>query len=315
MLQQTQVATVIPFFHRFLQRFPTLAHLADADEQAVLRVWEGLGYYRRARNLSRAARLLHGRGHRTLPDDPELVGSLPGFGRYTTNAVLSQAYGRALPIVEANSERVLCRLFGIAKSPKDGATKRRLWRLAEALLPSAAAGDFNQALMELGALVCTPTSPKCDRCPLSMLCEARQRNLQDSIPTRSARPKPILVNEIALVIRKRDRLLLVKRPDEGRWAGMWEFPHEPYKLPATPERAARELLRKLRLRGTVLGDLSTIRHSVTRFRVALSCLLVRHEAGELAKGPYADFAWVRPADLGRFPLATPQRKLAKLVAG
>ena len=184
MLQQTQAATVVPYFERFLQAFPTLADLAAADEQQVLRLWEGLGYYRRARDLLRTARLLAASHGGRFPDDPVALEGLPGLGRYTRNAVLSQAFDRRLPILEANSRRVLCRLFGRTGDPSLAPEQRWLWDAAEALLPSRRVGDFNQALMELGALVCTPDAPRCSECPLADDCVARRLGLQDAIPAR-----------------------------------------------------------------------------------------------------------------------------------
>src|SRR5262245_29972756 len=165
MLQQTQVATVIPYFERFVQSFPTVAALAAADEHDVLRHWEGLGYYRRARQLHQAARRVVADHQGNIPADPDAFGSLPGVGRYTMGAVLSQAFELRLPILEANSLRVLCRLLGCREDPRAPAVQRRLWEVAAALLPARHVGDFNQALMELGALVCTPAAPNCKACP------------------------------------------------------------------------------------------------------------------------------------------------------
>src|SRR5918912_1533002 len=182
MLQQTTVAAVVPYFNRFVAAFPTVVDLAKAYEQDVLRLWEGLGYYRRARHLHAAARrLVAGHGGR-LPDDPAVWADLPGVGRYILGAVLSQAFDRRLPIVEANSLRVLCRLFGYRGDPREGAGKAWVWRAAEAVLPGSRPGDFNQALMELGALVCTPTAPECGECPLAANCVAVRDGLQDQIP-------------------------------------------------------------------------------------------------------------------------------------
>ena len=187
MLQQTQAATVVPYFERFLQAFPTLAHLAAAEEQDVLRLWEGLGYYRRARDLLRTARLLAATNEGRFPDDLVGLHGLPGLGRYTRNAVLSQAFDLRLPILEANSVRVLARLFGRTGDPRSGPEQRWLWAAAESLLPSRRVGDFNQALMELGALVCTPTAPRCGECPLAADCAARRLGLQAVIPERALR--------------------------------------------------------------------------------------------------------------------------------
>src|SRR5947208_11956281 len=165
MLQQTQVATVIPYCERFLHSFPTVAALAAADEHDVLRHWEGLGYYRRARQLHQAARQIVADHHGRIPADPAAFAGLPGVGRYTLGAVLSQAFELRLPILEANSVRVLCRLIGLRDDPRTPAAQQRLWAAAEELLPVRHVGDFNQALMELGALVCTPAAPDCGGSP------------------------------------------------------------------------------------------------------------------------------------------------------
>src|SRR4051794_18968174 len=170
MLQQTTVAAVVPFFERFLARFPDLDSLAAAEEQEVLHLWQGLGYYSRARNLHRAARQLRDEQGGRFPRDPVAVQALPGFGRYTANAVLSQAFDARLPILEANSRRVLARLLGVRGALATTAVQKTLWSAAEALLPRRRVGDFNQALMEVGALVCTPTQPGCTACPLRPDC-------------------------------------------------------------------------------------------------------------------------------------------------
>lgn len=313
MLQQTQVATVIPYFQRFLKQYPTLRKLAGADEQAVLRLWEGLGYYRRARDLCRAARLLGEKNYTTIPDDPDFIRTLPGFGRYTTNAVLSQAYDRRLPILEANSQRVLCRLFAIDQSPKESAVQKNLWQLAESLLPGKSAGAFNQAVMELGALVCTPTKPNCVKCPLHLHCQAKQQNRQEELPVRAQRAAVVAVDEVAVIVRKKNRLLLVQRPDNGRWACMWEFPHQPLERQETPEAAAQRLLAALGIEGDRTCEIATLRYSVTRFRIAMVCLAVAYRHGKLHAGSYPDSAWVRAEDLHDYPLSTPQRRLARLL--
>jgi A/G-specific adenine glycosylase len=311
MLQQTQVATVIPFFERFLKRYPTLPKLAQADEQDVLRLWEGLGYYRRARDLWRAARLLDESSYTTIPDDPAFVRTMPGFGRYTANAVLSQAYDRRLPILETNSQRVLCRLFGIEQNPKESAVQKLLWQHAESLLPKKGVGAFNQALMELGALVCTPTQPSCGVCPLARVCQAKLLGRQDEIPLRAKSMDVTHVAEVAIIVCKGDRLLLVQRPDEGRWAKMWEVPHHELEWMESHAAAAQRLLESLGLTGDIVGAVATIRHSVTRFRITMTCLQVAHRRGSLRAGAYPDYAWVRADELGDYPLAMPQRRLAR----
>jgi len=313
MLQQTQVATVIPFFERFLQTFPTLTALAAAEEQAVLRLWEGLGYYRRARALHRAAQLLAAEHGGQIPDDPEVFRALPGVGRYTAGAVLSQAFDRPLPILEGNSLRVLCRLLGVREDPRGGAVQRQLWDAAEALLPKRQAGQFNQALMELGALVCTPKSPDCAACPLARRCEARRLQAQNDIPFRAEAPPTVPVAEAAVVVRRGEQALLAqRRPDAARWAGLWEFPHGELAEGETHEQAARRLLEQLTGLDAEVGDeLLTIRHSVPRYRITLVCFEAAHRQGVFRSEFYAQGAWVEPEELASYPVSAPQRRLAE----
>jgi A/G-specific adenine glycosylase len=313
MLQQTQVATVIPYFERFLQQFPDVQSLADADEQTVLRFWEGLGYYRRARGLCQAARRIVELGHATIPDDAEFVQSLPGFGRYTTNAVLSQAFDRRLPILEANSQRVLCRLFGIDSDPKQSATQKQLWQLAADLLPVKSAGDFNQALMELGALVCKPAKPNCENCQLSAHCEARRQNRVEELPRRASPPKIVAVAEVAVIVRKRDQVLLVQRGNGGRWESMWEFPHHEVTDDETTDDAACRLLTLLGIEADAIGELCAIEHSVTRFRITMTCHEYTHRRGKGRRANHQAIAWVPVNKLHDYPLSTPQRRLARII--
>jgi A/G-specific adenine glycosylase len=313
MLQQTLVATVIPYFERFLKTFPTIFDLAAADEQDVLRLWEGLGYYRRARDLHRAARQLVTQHAGRIPDDPTIARALPGFGPYTCNAVLSQAFDRRLPILEANSQRVLSRLFGRADDPRRGAARRWLWQAAEDLLPARRAGAFNQALMELGALVCTPTAPRCDDCPIARECVARQIGAQESMPARSLAPSVTVVRESAVVIWRDGRVLLVQRPaDASRWASLWEFPHGAVVKAETYEKAARRVVFELTgIRIRPGPELETIRHSITRYQITLVCFEARYVSGEFRPGFYAQGNWIQPEELASYPVSSPQRRLAK----
>jgi A/G-specific adenine glycosylase len=316
MLQQTTVAAVVPYFERFLRAFPTINALAAADEQDVLRLWEGLGYYRRARDLHRAARRLTAEHGGQIPDDPEALRGLPGIGRYTLGAVLSQAFDRRLPIVEANSQRVLCRLLGYRDDPRSGPGQRLLWQAALELLPQRQVGDFNQALMELGALVCTPVAPDCAACPLAEHCVARRLGLQDSIPLKPGPARVEEVAEVAVVVRCQEQVLLVQRPPQGRWAGMWEFPHGPLAAKETHEQAAGRLLRELTALEADLGaELLTIRHSVTRFRITMVCLEAAFRGGTFASAFYVQERWVLPHQLKEYPVSVPQRRLARALTG
>jgi A/G-specific adenine glycosylase len=312
MLQQTTVAAVFSYFEQFLHTFPTLSHLAAADEEDVLRVWEGLGYYRRARDLHRAARQLAAEHGGQVPDDPEVLRRLPGMGRYTLGAVLSQAFDHRLPIVEANSLRVLCRLFGRSDDPRRGPAQRWLWQVAEDLLPAHRCGEFNQALMELGALVCTPSAPRCGACPLAARCTARRLGQQEQIPARAAPPAIIEVQEAAVVVGRGPEVLLVQRPETGRWAGLWEFPHGPLHNGESPDAAAVRLARELCALQVVLGpELLTIHHGVTRYRITLVCHEARLASGRFRSEFYRQGCWVRPERLADYPVSSPQRRLAR----
>lgn len=314
MLQQTQVTTVVPYFEQFLLAFPTVIDLAAAAEQDVLRLWEGLGYYRRARDLHRAARDIVAQHNGQFPDDPVVLETLPGLGRYTCNAVLSQAFDRRLPILEANSQRVLSRLFGRADDPRQGPARRWLWQAAEDILPHQDVGTFNQAIMELGALVCTPTAPACSECPLTARCIARQLGQQESIPTRTPSPKILHVREVAVVLRRGVEVLLVQRPQDGLWAGLWEFPHGPLHEGESQESSAVRLLHELTdLHGKLGAELSTVRHSVTRYRIALTCFEAEYVGGTFQSDFYVEGRWLPVADLAAYPVSSPQRRLARFL--
>ena len=215
MLQQTRVSTAIPYYERFLRRFPTVSRLARARLDTVLKMWEGLGYYSRARNLHKAAREIVSRFHGRLPQTKEDLLTLPGVGRYTAGAIASIAFNERAPLVDGNVERVLCRVFRIHGSPKDAAIRDRIWSFAKELVPEDKAGLFNQALMELGSEICSPRRPRCDKCPLARSCEARIHKEQESLPTRTAR-KPVPRHTIVVgVIYRAGRILIDKRKPEG----------------------------------------------------------------------------------------------------
>jgi A/G-specific adenine glycosylase len=227
MLQQTRVATATPYFERWMARFPSVHALAEAPLDEVLAAWSGLGYYRRARNLHRGAREVVARYGGQVPGSAEALRALPGVGRYTAGAIASVAFGEPAPIVDGNVARVLARLYAIDDDIKATATSRRLWSRAAALVPAEAPGDFNQGLMELGATVCTPSSPRCGRCPLTALCRARARGLEGELPRTPRRKRaselPLLASSAAWIERG-GRVLLARRPAEGLFGGLWELP-------------------------------------------------------------------------------------------
>jgi A/G-specific adenine glycosylase len=269
-----------------------------------------MGYYGRARNLHRAARELVEEHGGELPDDPAVWSALPGVGRYILGAVLSQAFDRRLPIVEANTRRVLCRLFAQAGDVTSGPVQQWLWETAEAVLPKKRVGDFNQALMELGALVCTPQAPDCPRCPLKAECLARREGIQERIPRKPDRPATVEVREVCVVARHGGRVLLARRPAGGRWANMWEFPRAVVEGTETHEAAARKLIESIGVTAEPGPELMTLRYGVTRFRMTMVCLEAAARTRAFRSAYYEEGRWVRPAELAAFPVSSAQRKLA-----
>ena len=327
MLQQTQTATVEPYFRRFLARFPDVATLAAAHPDEVLRLWEGLGYYRRARSLHAAARQiveLHGG---RIPDDFERLQSLPGIGRYTAGAILSFAFDRPAPILEANSRRVLRRLSADPGRP-NGTPDSFLWEYAERLVPRQQAGVFNQALMELGSLVCLIRDPQCSICPVHEYCNAYRLGIQDDVAGTSAASRTTVVHELAIVIRRRRAVLLLRRAEGGRWAGMWDFPRldvtqeiaraERRSNPIpSPDRLEESVRRSLGLSIRLGSHFLRLRHAVTRFRITVDCFLAEAVSPEgtppkvspMEPG-WSDATWLEPSALEQIPLSSPGRRIA-----
>jgi A/G-specific adenine glycosylase len=316
MLQQTQVATVVPYFERFVAEFPDIQSLADASEQAVLRRWEGLGYYRRARQLHRAARAIVDDHGGVFPRDPAAVRRLPGIGRYTAGAILSIAFDLPQPIVEANTIRLYCRLLAWPGDPRNAQGQRLLWTMAESLLPRKGSGALNQALMELGATLCTPRDPQCDRCPVAELCPTRAHGLHASIPRAAVKPTIEAVREAAVVVRRGQTVLLLRRQEGERWAGLWDFPR--FAIAAEETAAAtREIRDKLAastgVRVGPLELLTTLKHGVTRFRITLDCFQAQHRSGSPVGGHASESRWVAVDGLESYPLSTTGRKVGRLL--
>jgi A/G-specific adenine glycosylase len=302
MLQQTQVATVIPYYHRFLARFPTIADLAAADEQEVLRLWQGLGYYSRARNLQAAARKVVSEYGGTMPGERDELLKLPGVGQYTAGAVASIAFDRPAPILDGNVTRVLCRLDHITADPRARETVQFLWRRAEEILPAHRVGDFNSALMELGATVCTPRNPQCLICPVRDHCEAQTAGTQEQVPApKKAKPIP-LVRRRTYCIRQGDRWLIEQRPPRGRWAGMWQF----ITVDASAELAS-ELTTFLKERRW----LGAVSHGLTHRRYEFEVYVARAGKRVLVDAP--NRRWVTLDELEAFPLPRPHLKMVQML--
>ena len=325
MLQQTQVTTVIGYYLRFIKALPSIAALAAADEQQVLKLWEGLGYYRRARQLHAAARHICEHHGGAFPTQREAVHQLPGVGRYTAGAVLSIAFDAREPILEANSMRVLSRLLAFRDDPRGAAGQRHLWQAAEGLLPRRRPGAFNQALMELGSEVCTPREPKCHDCPLAQFCPTSRGGLQSVIPVPARKPSVQAIHQAALILRRPDgRILLVRRGPGERWPGMWDFPRFDLDDDSPPRIAFLQQQATALGRGRVrLGQrVLTLRHVVTRFRITLDCYVAQVRAPERStesmttrrskRSPTTK--WFRPAEMEPLPMNVTGRKIARFVA-
>jgi A/G-specific adenine glycosylase len=302
MLQQTQVPTVIPYFHRFTQRFPTIADLATAEEQEVLRHWQGLGYYSRARNLLRCARQIVSDHAGELPGDAEQLQTLAGIGRYTAGAISSIAFGRRVPILDANVTRVLLRLDKIERDPRERAVQDQLWKRAEEILPRRRIGDFNSALMELGALICTPRSPQCLICPVRSHCEALAAGIAERIPARRKKPPLPLLRRKTFCIQHGKLWLIEQRPAAGRWGGMWQFITVPADTPIA-----------LPLRTTTPKVIGGICHALTHRRYEFEVFHCRALRGGVGKRNEPR-RWVDLADLNRYPLPRPHVKIVAMLS-
>jgi A/G-specific adenine glycosylase len=315
MLQQTRVETVIPYYLRFLERFPTPSALAAASLDDVLSLWAGLGYYRRARTLWHAAREVTDRYGGRVPDDEEAMRSLSGVGPYTTGAVLSIAYGRPLPVVDGNVIRVLGRIFALEGDLRSGAGARAVWARAASLVVSDRPGDFNQALMELGSLVCTPAAPRCPDCPVKTECQAWARGETERYPEPAVQRPTKVVRGHALVSRRGDRVLLGRRRDEGLFGGLWEPPTVLEGTRPGARRALSEL--GLDLSGLRLRHVGDVRHVLTHRVLSIAVLeapgalaLPRRAGGGAGSEPttYLRFCYA-PVDGSKLGLSTLARRV------
>lgn len=317
MLQQTTVAAVIAYFERFMAAYPTVGDLAAAPERDVLRLWEGLGYYRRARQLHAAAQKITGEHGGTFPSEPAAIRALPGIGRYTAGAIASIAYDLPEPILEANTVRLLSRLSGYRDDPLARAGQDHLWAWAATIVPAEEPGLFNQALMELGALLCTPREPQCDACPVASLCAAKKLGLQNDIPKPKAKKVFEEVREAAVLIRRKGEVLLVERAAGERWGGLWDFPRFAVDAEQTDNIAAalRAAIKRTLGIEVALGErLQTLKHGVTRFKITLEAYDATFKSGNLKPtAPFAEACWVSPKELPNYPLNTTGRKLTKIL--
>lgn len=305
MLQQTQVDTVIPYYHRFLKTFPTVAKLSKSPEQKVLKLWEGLGYYSRARNLHRAVKEVQKCFSGKVPDTIDKLESLPGIGRYTAGAVASIAFGRRVPIVDGNVKRVLCRLFAIEEDPSKSPVETQLWELAESLVPLKSPGDFNQAMMEFGATLCRPRNPSCRPCPLKKTCKAKQLGIQADLPRKTAgKPIPKIRMRVA-VIESKEGFLMGPRPDDGLLAGLWAFPEFEWKEIPKEKTFRKKIERTLKLKTDPGLPLEPVVHTYSHRRITYYPRLFLSSKGN----PPKPWSWVSTHKIKDHPLPNAMKKI------
>jgi A/G-specific adenine glycosylase len=312
MLQQTQVKTVIPYWQRWMEALPDVATLAGARPDRVLKLWEGLGYYSRARNLQRAAQAIMADHGGRFPEAYDDILALPGIGRYTAGAISSIAFHSPRPIVDGNVIRVLTRLFGIDGDPRQRAVNDELWQLAEALVTTAGpdrCSALNQSLMELGALVCTPRQAQCEACPLRHLCVAHQTDRVGELPALPRRPRPTAQRFVAFVLEDEGRYLVRQRPAGAVNARLWEFPNVEARHGESPLDACRRLLGRP---AASLRPLLTVKHSITCYRITLESYRVTLPPGG-EPGPAG--RWRSAAQLARLAFTSAHRRVLRRLAG
>lgn len=311
MLQQTRVDTVIPYFHRFMARFPTVEALATARRDEVMKLWEGLGYYRRASRAHDTAKDVVKHGHGQFPGTRDELLMLSGVGPYTAAAIASLAYGEDVAVVDGNVIRVLTRLLGVSEPVDAAGTKRALSEHAQALLPPGRSAAYNEAMMELGATICTPRAPTCGGCPLRRVCRAFQEGHPEAYPVMPAKAKiPHRHVGAGVIVDRRGRILIAQRLETSMLGGLWEFPGGGVENgESVPECIARELNEELGLRVRVGPKLVTVRHVFSHFSMDLHAYWVRIDAGRPRAIGCADTAWVSRDDVATYALPRADQKI------
>lgn len=313
MAQQTRLETVMPYFERWMSLFPDVHALAAADQQDVLNAWEGLGYYSRARNLHKAAGIVANTLNGRLPEARPELEALPGIGRYTAGAILSIAFGQDEAVVDGNVKRVYARMFAVEEAVNTPAGEQAIWALAEMHLPRGQAGDYNQALMDLGAMVCLPRQPDCPACPLNGLCLAFQSGQTDAFPAKQPKPKSPHYTVTAAVIHGKDgRVLITQRPQDALLGGLWEFPGGKQEDGENLETCLkREIWEELACKIEVREPLGVFRHAYTHFKVTLHAFHALLESGQPELHYHQDARWVPITDLDDYPMGKIDRMISQ----
>lgn len=316
MLQQTRVDTVIPYFQRFTKKLPSVKALAEADRQEVLKLWEGLGYYSRARNMQDAARQIVNELDGVMPDDYAGLIKLKGIGPYTAAAISSIAFGEKQAVVDGNVLRVICRYYGIPDDIRSAHTKNEVQQIVEKLVPGSRPGDFNQAIMELGATVCTPVNPDCENCPVSANCVAFKTARTESLPYKSS-AKKIPHHQIGvgiIVDPQTGELLIARRPENAMLGGLWEFPGGKQKKgEQITKTVQRELREELGVEVSLFDKLMQLKHTYSHFKITLHAYWCKIEKGTPKPKSSSELKWVSPAKLEQYPFPKANKTLTESI--
>ena len=315
MLQQTQVKTVIPYYERWIKTLPTIDKLAKAPEQKILKLWEGLGYYSRVKNLKKSAKIICKEMNGKLPKTVKDLQNLPGVGRYTAGAISSIAFGLKAPVLDGNVKRVLSRLFCINDNGETSASENRLWNKADYLLSARRPGDFNQALMELGATICIPKSPLCQQCPLRTICQAFLKNCVNKFPPSKKKVPSKKIEVSAGIIIKNKKVYIQQRAKDGLMGGLWEFPGGKREKGESPEECLkREIQEELGVTVASLNKVMTIKHTYTQFRVTLNVFNCKLEKKKIQPDSCNQWKWVSLSSLKKYPFPAANVKIVKYLA-
>jgi len=312
MLQQTQVPTVIPYYQNFLKSFPTIYHLAKSDLSKVLKVWEGLGYYSRARNLHHASQIVLTHFHEKIPETLKDLLGLPGIGRSTAGSILSFAFHKDAPILDGNAKRVLSRLFTVSSNPVKSKTEGLLWQISESLIPKGFSNPFNQALMDLGSMLCTPKEPECDRCPLRRFCKGRASGKPERFPAKKVKRTIPHIESVSAVIKKDGRVLLNQRPPAGLLGGLWEFPNwrnEGKQRSRLRSRLRNTIKKEMEMNVEVKEFIGVFHQTYSHFKLTLHVFHCQHLNGK------GNGKWVPIRNLALYPLSRIHRRIAEMIVG
>ncbi|MBN2307182.1 A/G-specific adenine glycosylase [Candidatus Peregrinibacteria bacterium] len=302
MLQQTQVKTVLPYFDCWMKELPTIKSVTEAKEDKLLKLWEGLGYYSRARNIQKAAKQMMKKHGGRFPSDYEDILALPGVGKYTASAIASIAFNQNYPVVDGNVIRVLSRFFFYTKNTQSSEAERQMWQWAKEILPKGEARHFNQALMEFGALQCTPSAIDCSGCPLKLRCQAYKKGMVDRLPIRGPKKEFRNIKVAVAVIKKDGKVFIQKRPNSGLMAGLWEFPGGKAEKGESAIKAIhREISEELGISIKNVRPIKKIRHAYTSYKVDLHCFEADYDSGKVALKAATDGKWVKVSELKNYP--------------